>query len=201
MKALVLALLATLGVAGQEPRPSVPATRTLMLSPLLPSRASIVRDQAHRLRVAVPSGWVRGDESLLPRMARPERSILALATFEPHAEPRRACGNFPDMPHVTIGPRAALLHVEEQLEAYPGSKPTRPGRFRLKQQTRRPGRNEPVASVFPWRCLNRVGIVGLWTSFRAHSRLMHLTAVAGERTSRRQRRELVGIAESLRFGP
>jgi hypothetical protein len=58
-----------------------------------------------------------------------------------------------------------------------------------------------VASVFPWRCLNRPGIVGLRVSFRAHGRWLHLTAIAGERTSRRRRRELLGVGESLRFGP
>ena len=105
------------------------------------------------------------------------------------------------MPQVRVGPRDALLHVEEQLDAQPGTRPRRPTRFRLREQLRRPGVDELVASVFPWRCLNRPGIAGLRESFRADGRLLHLTAIAGERTARRIRRELLGIAASLRFGP
>ncbi len=44
-------------------------------------------------------------------------------------------------------------------------------------------------------------MVGLHTWFRARGRLMYVTGVAGERTGVRRRRELLGVAESLRFGP
>ena len=105
------------------------------------------------------------------------------------------------MPQVAVGPRDALLHVGEELDAYPGTKPDRPRRFRLLEQARRPAMDEPVRSVFPWRCLNRTGIAGFYESFRAHGRWLHVTAIAGERTSRRRRRELLGVADSVRVGP
>jgi hypothetical protein len=150
---------------------------------------------------SLPPGWIRGHENLTPNLAPPGSSILAVATFPPRAQPRRACGFWPDMPQVRVRPRDALLHVEEELDAYPGTKPTRPPRFRLLEQVRRPALDEPVRSVFPWRCLNRPGIAGFYESFRAHGRWLHVTAIAGERTSRRRRRELLGAVESLRFGP
>ena len=186
------------GPGAGEPRP---ATRTLALRPLVAPGARFMRDRAHALSVAVPAGWRRARKSLTPRLAPPQSSILALASFDPAARPRRGCGWWPDMPQVRLGPRDALLHVEEQLDAQPGDLPRRPHRFRLREQLRRPGVDELVASVFPWRCLNRPGIAGLRESFRAHGRLLHLTAFAGERTSRRVRRELLGVAASLRFGP
>ena len=90
--------------------------------------------------------WV--GESLTPTLA-PPASILAAATFPPRADRRRACGLWPDMPQVEIGPKDALVHVEEELDAQPGRLPLRPRRFRLLEQVRRPGFDEPVRSVFP----------------------------------------------------
>ena len=180
---------------------SQPAVRVLSLRPAVLLDAQIVRDRAHGVGFSLPAAWYRGRESLTPSLAPPASSILAVATVPPHAQPRRACGFWPDMPQVRIRPRDALLHVEEELDAYPGTKPARPRRFRLLEQVRRPAVDEPVRSVFPWRCLNRPGIAGFYESFRAHGRLLHVTAIAGERTSRRRRRELLGVAESLRFGP
>jgi hypothetical protein len=105
------------------------------------------------------------------------------------------------MPQVDVGPREALVHIHEDLDAQPGRLPLQPRRFRLLQQVRRPSLNEPVRSVFPWRCLNRPGIVGLRVSFRAHGRLLYLTAVAGERSSKLRRRQLLGLIQGLRFRP
>jgi hypothetical protein len=165
----------------------------------MPPGARIVRDRAHALRVSVPPDWQRSRSNLIPRMAGPG-SILTVATFAARARTHRTCGDWPDMPQAPVGPHDALLHVEEEIDAQPGRLPARPRRFKLFQQLRRPGTNDRF-SVFPWRCLNRVGIVGLRTWFRAHGRLVHVTAIAGERTSRRLRRELLGILESLSFGP
>lgn len=195
------AAVAAIALGSQGPVDRRPAIRSVPLRPLLPPGSRVLGDRTHALRVAVPPGWTRGRESLLPGQALPSGSILTVATFRARAEPRRACGNWPDMPQAEIGPRDALLHVEEELDAQPGSRPRRPKRLRLQEQLRVPRVNEPVASVFPWRCLNRVGIAGLRTSFRTHGRWLHVTAVAGEHTSRRRRRELLGILESLRFGP
>ena len=174
--------------------------RPLSVAPLVSPNMRVVKDRAHALRVAVPRGWYLGRVSLTPTLA-PPASILAAATFPPRADRRRACGLWPDMPQVEIGPKDALVHVGEELDAQPGRLPLRPRRFRLLEQVRRSGFDEPVRSVFPWRCLNRPGIAGVYSSFRAHGRLLHLTAVAGERTSRRVRGQLLGVIEGLRFGP
>lgn len=177
-----------------------PGVRELDLEPAALTAAVTVRDRRHALRFRLPPGWRHGEESLTPRLA-PPGGILAVATFPPRANPRAACGSAPDMPQVAVGPRDALLHAEEEGDAQPADLPRRPNRFRLSKQVRRPGANEPVSTVFRWPCLNRRGIVGLHTSFRAHGRLLHVAAVAGERTSKRVRRELLGILASLRIGP
>ena len=148
--------------------------------------------------MTVPAGWHRSRANLTPREA-PPGPVVTVANFRPRVDKRRACGSWPGLPQAGIGPRDALLHVSEELDAQPGDLPARPARFRLLQQVPRPGPNDRF-SVFPWRCLNRPGIVGLRTWFRAHGRLW-LTAVAGERTSTRLRRTLLGIAQSLRFRP
>lgn len=200
LAAAVATALATV-VLSESSRVHAPAMRTLQLRPLEPPGARTLRDSAHALRVAVPRGWQRYRRRLTPHLVSTEGTVLAVTTFPPSRRRERACGASPDTPNVRVGPRDALLHVEEQLDAQPGTRPRRPRVLQLQQQLRRPGLNEPVASVFPWRCLSRPGIVGLHTSFRAHGRLIGVTAVAGERTSRRRRRELLGMLQSLRFGP
>jgi hypothetical protein len=174
------ATLAALALTGGEAGTNATADRLAALRPLVPAASRVFRDHTHGLSVSVPPGWRRGRES----------NTLAVATFAPRVRPHRACGNRPDMPQVAIGPREALLHVEEQLEAQPGTKPPRPRVLRLSARPR-----------FPWPCLNRQGVVGLRTSFREHGRLLHVTAVAGRRTGTRRRRVLLGVLRSLRFGP
>jgi hypothetical protein len=210
MAALIVALVVAAliaGCSGAAPPADapaagrMPAVRTLPLRPLVSQEAQAVRDRAHAVRFSLPPGWIRGRESLTPKLAPPGSNLLAVASFPPRAQPRRACGDWPDMPQAPIGPRDALLHVEEELDAQPGTKPSRPRELRLLEQLRIPHPDERVRSVFPWRCLNRRGIAGFRESFRAHGRLLHVTAIAGERSSRIRRRELLGVAESLRFGP
>ena len=201
------ALVATLAVADEETgrdarrapsRGPAPAARPLPLRALHAPDARTVRDRENALRVTLPPGWRRSGVDLLPRLGE-GGSILTVATFDPSARPRHSCGWPPDLPQTPIGSRDALLHLEEQFDVHPWHLPRRPRRFALWKQLRRPGVDERVRSVFPWRCLNRPGIVGFWITFRPYNRLLHLTAVAGERTDRRLRRELLGIAESLRF--
>jgi hypothetical protein len=178
-----------------------PASRALPLRPLVPPDAHIVRDSARALSVRLPSGWQTFGGNLTPRLAAAYPGILIASTFDPGARPRRGCGTAPDLPQTPIGPRDALLHVQEQLDAQPGKLPRRPQRLEVREQLRPLRRNELGRNVFPWRCLSRPGIVGLRTWFRAHGRLIFLTGVAGHDTDTRQRRELLGVAESLRFGP
>ena len=102
-----------------------PAVRPLSVAPLVSPNMRVVKDRAHALRVAVPRGWYLGRVSLTPTLA-PPASILAAATFPPRADRRRACGLWPDMPQVEIGPKDALVHVGEELDAQPGRLPLRP---------------------------------------------------------------------------
>jgi hypothetical protein len=207
--AFFAALVVTLAIADDDTRrdarqtaPRVtrpaPAARALPLRALHAPNSRVVLDREHALRVALPPGWRRSREDLLPRLGE-GGSILTVATFDPNARPRRSCGWPPDMPQTPIGSRDALLHIEEQFNVQPWHLPARPRRVVLWKQLRRPAVDEPVRSVFPWRCLNRPGIVGFWITFRPHRRLLHMTAVAGDRTGERLRRELLGIAESLRI--
>ena len=209
--AFLAALVVTLAVADDETTREArqrggassapaPAAQTLSVRPLRPARARLVRDRRHGLQVAVPLGWRVSHRDLTPHMGE-GGTILTVATFNPGERVRRGCGWPPDLPQTPIGSRDALLHVEEQVGVRPWHLPRRPQRFELWKQLRRPGMDERVRSVFPWRCLNRPGIVGFWTTFRPHGRLVHVTVVAGEHTGTRLRRELLGIAESLRFGP
>ena len=166
-----------------------PASRILSLRPLVPSDARVVRDPAHAVRLTLPPGWQTFDGNLTPMLAPSLPGILAVATFDPGARPRRVWCSSPDLPQTPIGPHDALVHAYEELDAYPGDLPRRPRRLKLRER------------AFPWRCLNRPGVVGLRTWFRAHGRLIWMTAVAGERTSTRRRRELLGIAQGVRIGP
>ena len=188
--------------AATEDDPSRPApprnARVLELRALRPADARTFHDRRRAVRVTAPAGWHRSRANLTPREA-PAGPVVTVANFRPRVDERRACGSWPGMPQVGIGPRDALLHVSEELDAQPNDLPAHPARFRLLQQVHRPGRNDRF-SVFPWRCLNRPGIVGLRTWFRAQGRLLWLTAAAGERTSTRLRRTLLGVAQSLRFG-
>jgi hypothetical protein len=190
LAAAVAVLLATVELSGKEPRVDAPGVQTLPLRPLQVPGARIMRDSAHALRVAVPPGWRRSRQRVTPRLAPTESSILVLTTFPVRVLGRHACTDSPGMPQVRIGAREALIHVQELLDAQPGTKPRRPQVLRLRKQLRGPR-----------RCASRPGIVGLRSWFRAHGRLIQVTAVAGERTSTRRRRELLGILESLRFGP
>jgi hypothetical protein len=143
----------------------------------------VFRDPAHALRVTVPPDWMRGRESLTPRLGRSEASILGVATFDP--KPRRGAGCGLGLPELRVGPADALVHVQEELDAQPGTLPRRPRSFRLGQSL----------------CRHRAEMAGLRATFRAHGRLLHVAALAGERAGAARRRELLGIVRSLRVGP
>jgi hypothetical protein len=177
-----------------------PASRPLPLRPLVPADARVVRDPARAVRVRLPPGWQTFGGNLTPRLAASYPAIFIASTFDPGARARRGCGSAPDLPQTPIGPHDALVHLQEELDAFPNKLPRRPRRLELREQQRLLRRHELGRNVFPWRCLNRPGIVGLRTWFRAHGRLIYLTAVAGESTGTRRRRELLGIAQDIRIG-
>ena len=180
------ALLAVLASAGDEPQRGELGARTLPLRPLMPAGARRLHDRSRAVSALVPPGWHRTRANVAPRMADP-RPIVTVATFPARVARRAICGSSPDIPHVEFGADDALLIVTEELGASPGHLPRRPRRFAL------------ARSPFP--CLARRGFIGFRRWFRAHGRWLELTAVAGERTPKRMRRTLLGVAESLRFGP
>jgi hypothetical protein len=148
-----------------------------------PDGSRVVRDRTHALSVTVPHDWLWVRDSLTPSLARSESSILSVATFRPR--PRRGRGCLLGLPEVRVGRTDALVHVQEELDAQPGNLPRRPRSFRLGESL----------------CRHRPEMAGLRASFRAHGRLLHVAALAGERAGAARRRELLGVVRSLRFGP
>jgi hypothetical protein len=203
---VVLAPIAVLAAAcgsGDEPdRPSTtappaesrrpPGTVALDVAPRLPPGAVAYADRRHAVRVRHPTGWHRARANLTPRLAAPG-TILALGNRP--LRPGGGCSRAPDHPRVDIGPRDAAVFVEEEANARADLAPARPRRLVLRRQVRRGGER-----LFPWDCLNRVGIAGLRTMFRADDRVLHVTVVVGESAGARTQSHALGIAESLEFG-
>ena len=187
-----------------EPRSSPDGGRArdvavLDVEPWVPRNGIVYHDPKHRLRVTYPPSWHRARATLLPRMAEPG-GILAVGSFPLRREPRAACSGEPNQPEVEVGPNDALVLVEEDGQGRADLAPTRPRRFRLRKQLRPvdPG-DARGRQVFPWSCLNRVGIVGLWIFFGEQRRVFYVTAVVGESASSLIRSQTLAVLNSLRF--
>lgn len=175
-------------------------TRKLDLKPWLPARTTTYKDRVHRVSITFPANWHRATESLTPRLKKPG-GILAVGTSPLRPAPGQACSREPNLPQVAVGPEEALVHLEVQPDEPASPSAIRPPRFRLLEQVRPVEPDRPAAGqVFPWGCLDRVGIAGLWTFFGADGRVFYVTAVAGEDTSERLRRTMLGVLDGLRFG-
>ena len=175
-------------------------TVVLDVKPRVVRDAITYRDRKHRLRVTYPSGWYRARTSLIPRMA-PPGGILAVGTFPLRRKPRAACSGEPNQPEIEVGPHDAFVLVYEDGEARADLAAARPRRFRLRKQLRPVDPREPQGGqVFPWTCLNRVGIVGLWSPFGEHGRVFDVTAIVGESASSLVRSQTLAVLNSLRFG-
>ncbi len=158
-------------------------TVVLDVEPRVARDAITYRDRKHRLRVTYPSSWHRARSSLIPRMA-PPGGILAVGNFPLRREPRAACSGEPNQPEADVGPHDALVLVYENGQARADLAPKRPRRFRLRKQLRPVDHRDPHGGqVFPWNCLNRVGIVGLWAPFGEQRRVFDVTAIVGESAS------------------
>ena len=186
-----------------EPEPERCA-RTVELSTRgrLPAGSVEYTDRRHDLRVSVPPGWHRARRTIAPRLAKPA-DILAVGNFLPRAEPEQACTSAPDSPQLRVGPRDALVFVTQERHPQAQSGLRQPTRFRLEKQIRPVGRGGPdrrPGQVFPWACLNRVGISGLWKPFWADGRVFYVTAIVGEAATRALREETLGVLESIEFG-
>jgi hypothetical protein len=59
----------------------------------------------------------------------------------------------------------------------------------------------PGTQVFPYTCLNRIGIVGTWNQFGDQGRALSVMAVVGEATSSTTRSHTLGVLNSLEFTP
>jgi hypothetical protein len=174
-------------------------TVVLDVEPRVARDAITYRDRKHRLRVTYPSGWHRARANLIPRMA-PPGGILAVGSSPLRREPRAACSGEPNQPEIEVGPQDALVLVYEEGGARADLAPTRPRRFRLRKQLRPADpRDLRGGQLFPWTCLNRVGIVGLWTFFGEQRRVFYLTAVVGESASPLLRSQTLAVLNSLRF--
>jgi len=178
--------------------------RTVKLSTVarLPTGSVEYRDREHDLRVTVPPGWHRARRSLTPRLAHPA-DVLALGNFAPRASPAQACTSAPDAPQLRVGTREALVLVTQDSNPEPPPGPGQPDHYRLVKQVRPPGRGGPnrvSGQVFPWACLNRVGVSGLWTVVREDGRAFYVSAIVGKRASEEVRRQTLGVLDSLVFG-
>lgn len=195
---MALAAAAVLA-AGEASAPQRGPTLTeLPVSAGMPADALTLTSVRHRLRVTYPRSWHVGRGQLLPLMARPG-AILAVGTFPPHPQPRRACSHAPDFPQLSVGPRQALVVVEEDTRGLAWLAPDRPRRFRLLRQLRRVEPGERGRQIFPWHCLNRAGIAGLWSQFGDAGRLLTVTAIVGRKASARVQREALAVLQRLEF--
>ncbi len=146
-----------------------------------------------------PPSWGYGRDDLTPRLARPG-TILAVGNF-PLRRNARACSGDPGQPDIQIGRKDALVIVQEDREARAESGPARPSTFRLMKQLRPTDGRPPGTQVFPYTCLNRVGIVGTWYPFGDQGRALSVTAVVGESASPATRSHTLGVLNSLEFAP
>lgn len=179
-------------------RPNITA---LDIKPTLPDKTVTYFDPEHRVRITFPAKWHRARQSLTPRLKEPG-GILAVGSNPLSPEPKKACSAAADLPQVELGRTDALVHVGLQAGAGVDGAPNRPRPFELLKQVRPVQSDRPASGqVFPWTCLDRVGIAGLWTVFRADRRVFYVTAVVGEGAPGSTRREVLGVLESLKFGP
>lgn len=142
---------------------SRPNTEELDLDGRLPNETVSYLDRKDRVRIELPADWYVARRNLTPRVAEPVGS-LAAGTSPLRPDPNAACPGAPDQPQIEVGPRDALFHVRIEPDEGPAGAGKRPSHFRLLKQVRPADPDRPASGVvFPWSCLNRVGVVGVWT--------------------------------------
>lgn len=187
------------GDAADRQKPSRPNTVKLNLDGHLPADAVTYTDTKQQVELTFPADWHRAKESLTPRRGGPGGSV-AVGSTPLHPGPDKACSRAYDLPQVELGPTAALVHIDIRPGEDPSAAPKWPRRFHLLKQVRPVDPERPGAGqVFPWTCLNRVGVAGLWGYFRADGRVFYVTAVAGKATSKKTRSEVLGVLYSVEF--
>jgi hypothetical protein len=190
--------------AGREttPRPARPPDRAvvpLSVEPRLPAGAKTYADHENGARVTLPSDWHRATDDVAPQLASGQ--VLAVGSFPIRRNRRASCSRAPDQPEVRVGPRDALVFVEEDTRARADLAPARPRRFRLWKQLN-PTDQAPVAGrarIFPWDCLNRRGVAGLWTVFGDGDRVFSVTAIVGKAATPETQSTTLAVLNSLRF--
>jgi len=168
----------------------------------LPESAVRHREPEHDLSVSYPPDWHRARATMLPDLAKPA-DVLAVGNFPLRARRGQTCTRAPDSPQLRVGRGQALVLVTEDGNPQPPSGRGQPHRYRLLTQVRPPGRGGPdnrPGQVLPWRCLNRVGISGLWEVFAEDGRAFYVTILIGEGASAGLRRQALGVLESLEIG-
>lgn len=185
--------------AQKERRPGDhrPNTNELDLDPRLPDKTTTYFDPEHRLRVRYPANWERARQTLTPRLKHDGGIAVGTVSFPPQSG--QACSARPDLPQVEVGANDALVHM--QIQPIKGAVAQKESpRFQLLEQVRPVEPDRPASGqVFPWGCLNRVGIAGVRTFFGFEGGVAYVTAVVGEDAPDSTRREALGVLESLRF--
>ena len=166
----------------------------------LPAGSRTVVDREDRIAVKLPPGWHRASERVTRRVSLVEGSVLAVGTAPIRPRADAACSGAPDEPRIDVGPRDALVVVEEDTRARAELARERP-RFRLLEQVAPPSPSgSERTGVFPaWPCRSQVGVVGLReTSFADAGRVFSVTAIVGAAASDRTRSATLGVVRSLR---
>ena len=172
----------------------------LAVEPQMPAGARLYEDYERRVRVTLPTDWHRATAEVAPRLGL-SGEVLAVGSFPIARSPHGSCSQAPDQPQVRVGPRDALVFVEEDTHAHGDLAPLRPRRFRLWRQV---GPFDPTpdagrSGIFPWGCLNRVGIAGLWTFFRDGNRVIYVTAIVGKAATAKTQSTTLAVLNSLMF--
>ena len=179
-----------------------PNTDELKVEARLPAEAVVHSDPKDGVKMTVPAQWNTTRRSLTPMLGNGtgggRAGSVAAGTVRLRPDRGMACSDSPAQPQVEIGPTDALVHVGVQPNQNSAGGDGRPRPFRLLEQVRPVEPERPRSGqVFPWNCLDRVGISGIYTFFGADRRVFYVTAVVGEEAPDSTRSEVLGVLESL----
>lgn len=123
-------------------------------------------DTVNRISITVPDGWHRATTTLTPGLVNP-REVLSMGTS--HLVPSDMSANMPSVAAQAVGPRDALISLQERRDASPNDFPGRPSVFRLQE----------VSRTQIWGSSLSYGARSWWIPFRDRDRAFYLLVVAG----------------------
>ena len=160
--------------------------------PHAPPPGRAVDEAAHGIAFELPPGWQRATVSLTPRLTDP-REVLTVATF-PLRYRRTGCAQFPSSALEDLGPRDALLTVQERgldpSSTWPDF-PPRPAQFG-------PSLGGPSEAS---ACAPGARFTDHWFAFADGDRHFHVLVAFGPAAPAAVKRQAWGILESLRIDP